>query len=866
MIDMAKLLAKQPNVTVTIVTTPLNAIRYGATLTGLIETGLPVRFLELPFPAAEAGLPEGCESTDKIPSMDLVPNFLAAIGMLQHKLEERYDMIKPVPSCVISDKYMSWTGDFADKYKLPRIMFDGMSCFTQLCYNNLYEHKVFQGLNDSDPFVVPGLPDRIELTRKQLPAEFNPSSVDTSEFRQRARDAEVRAYGVVINSFEELEYEYVKEYKKLRGGKVWCIGPLSLCDSDNLAQSQRGNKAAIDEEQCIKWLDSHKPDSVVYACFGSLVRVNTPQLIELGLGLEASNSPFIWVIKSVHREKEVEDWLAESGFEERVKDRGLIIRGWAPQVLILSHPSVGGFLTHCVVAGTRLWNPCAQFAEQFINEKLVVQVLGIGVGVGADSVVHVGEEDLSGVKVKSESVKNAIEKLHFLVVPLGSPGHYIPTIDLAKLLAQHGVKVTIVTTPVNTIRFGSILDQAIQSGLPISFLELQLPYMKFGLPEGCESLDDLPDLSLGHDLFLAQSSLQQEVEQYIERLNPRPSCILSGTFLLWTCETAKKFQIPRIVFDGMNCFTQMCNHVLYLSKLSFLFNSGSKDVKDFSEKLRKSESEAFGVVINSFYELEPKYADAYQKIKKDKAWCVGPLSLCHKYAAEKVQRGNRSSISENECIKWLDSQENESVIYACLGSISRIEPVQLIELALALESSKKPFIWVVRAGHKTEKIEKWIDEEGFAERTKDRALLIRGWAPQLLVLSHPAVGAFLTHCGWNSALEGISAGVPMVTWPQFQEQFYNEKLLVQVLRIGVSVGVQKVVHLGEEEKSGVVVKSEDLRKAIEMVMVDGKESEDRRKRARDLGKMANEAIEEGGSSYRNMTRLIQDIRNQYNTN
>ncbi|KAI3822551.1 hypothetical protein L1987_10142 [Smallanthus sonchifolius] len=417
---------------------------------------------------------------------------------------------------------------------------------------------------------------------------------------------------------------------------------------------------------------------------------------------------------------------------------------------------------------------------------------------------------------KSQTLKMALEQshqLHFLVIPIGSPGHYIPTIDMAKLLAQHGVRVAIVTTPVNALRFGSILDQAIQSGLLISFLEFQLPYMKFGIPEGCESMDDLPNMGLALDLFHAHSSLQQEVEQYIEKLHPKPSCILSGSFLLWTAETANKFQIPRIMFDGMNCFTQMCNQVLYHSKV---------------------------------YES------------------VGPLSLCHKDALEKVRRGNRSSINKDECIKWLDSQENSSVIYACLGSISRVEPVQLIELALALESSKIPFIWVVRAGHKTEKIEKWIDKEGFEGRTKDRALLIHRWSPQVLVLSHPAIGGFLTHCGWNSALEGISAGV-MVTWPQFQEQFYNEKLLVQVLRIGVSVGAQKFVHLGEEEKSGVVVKSEAFRKAIEMVMEDAKESEDRRKRAKELGKMANEAIEEGGSSHLNITRLIQDIRNQSST-
>ncbi|KAI3822549.1 hypothetical protein L1987_10140 [Smallanthus sonchifolius] len=342
-------------------------------------------------------------------------------------------------------------------------------------------------------------------------------------------------------------------------------------------------------------------------------------------------------------------------------------------------------------------------------------------------------------------------QLHFLVIPMGSPGHYIPTIDMAKLVAQHGVRVNIVTTPVNAFRLGSILDQAIQSGM-----------------------------------------------------------------------------------------------------------------SDFNEKLQVSESEAYGVVVNSFEELEQGYVGEYQKVKGDKVWCIGPLSLCHKDESEKVQRGKKSSINKNECLKWLDSQENSSVIYACLGSVNRIEPARFIELALALESSKRPFIWVVRAGHKTEKIEKWIDEVEFEERTKDRGLLIHGWAPQLLILSHPAIGGFLTHCGWNSTLEGVSAGVPLVTWPQFQQQFYNEKLVVQVLRVGVSVGAQKTVW-GDEDKSGEVVKREEFIKAIEMVMEEGKEGEERRKRAKEFGKMANKAIEEGGSSCRNMTRLIEDIRNQSST-
>ncbi|GKA74004.1 UDP-glycosyltransferase 73C6-like protein [Tanacetum coccineum] len=427
---------------------------------------------------------------------------------------------------------------------------------------------------------------------------------------------------------------------------------------------------------------------------------------------------------------------------------------------------------------------------------------------------------------------------------------------MAKLLAQNGVRVTIVTTPISVVRFGSILDQAIQSGLPICFLELPLQYTDFGLPEGCESVDDLPNLSYAKALTEGYASLQKEVEQYIEKLDQRPDCIVSDTYLLWPGETAKKFQIPRVIFDGMNCFTQLCNHIIDVSKvhesvgeselfvvpglpdrieltrsqLPFMFNSGTRDGGDFNEKVKISEAEAYGVVINSFQELETSICYIIRK-SKEISLCIGSFyRSCLKEEPEKVQRGNKSSINKNECLKWLDSQEKGSVIYACLGSLSRIEPTQLVELALALEASKKPFIWVVRAGPKTDKIVKWIDEEGFEERTKERGLLIRGWAPQLLVLSHPAIGGFLTHCGWNSILEGVSAGVPMVTWLQFQEQFYNEKLIVQVLRIGVSVGAQNVVHFGEEEKSGVVVKCDEFKNAIETLMEEGEEKKKKKKK------------------------------------
>ena len=212
------------------------------------------------------------------------------------------------------------------------------------------------------------------------------------------------------------------------------------------------------------------------------------------------------------------------------------------------------------------------------------------------------------------------------------------------------------------------------------------------------------------------------------------------------------------------------------------------------------------------------------------------------------------------CLEWLDLQQPKSVVYACLGSLCNLTTSQLIELALAMEATNKPFIWVIRDGKNLHELENWIEEEGFEERNKDKGLIIRGWAPQVLILSHPAVGGFVTHCGWNSTLEAITAGMPMITWPLFADQFLNEKLVTHVLKVGVSLGVEVAMKFGEEEKIGVLVKKEDIKNGICMVM-DEEEEESRKRRARviELSKMAKRAVEKGGSSYLNMSLLIQQI-------
>ena len=480
-------------------------------------------------------------------------------------------------------------------------------------------------------------------------------------------------------------------------------------------------------------------------------------------------------------------------------------------------------------------------------------------------------------------------QLNFVLCPLMAQGHMIPMTDIARILAQHGVTVTIITTPHNAARFTSTLARSIESGSRIRLVEVQFPYKEAGLPEGCENLDMLPSLGNSLSFFNASNTLQQPVEKLLEELTPPPSCIISDMCLPYTANIATKFNIPRISFLGQSCFSLLCLYNLgvhkilqkiatenvyfvlpgipdriEMTKAQIPGQRGERDEewKEFYAKTAAAEGASYGVVMNSFEELEPAYASGYKNARNGKVWCIGPVSLSNKDHLDKAERGKKASIDEHYCLKWLDLQKPKAVIYVCLGSICNLTSLQLIELGLALEASNRPFIWVIREGSHLEALEKWIKEDEFEERTKGQGLVIRGWAPQVLILSHPSVGAFLTHCGWNSTLEAICAGVPMVTWPLFGDQFFNEKLIVQILRIGVSVGVETPVKWGEEEETGVLVKKENVERAIHKLMDETKESEERRKRVKELAEMAKVAVEEGGSSHSNVTLLIQDIMQQ----
>ncbi|GMI79971.1 don-glucosyltransferase 1, UDP-GLUCOSYL TRANSFERASE 73C5 [Hibiscus trionum] len=476
-------------------------------------------------------------------------------------------------------------------------------------------------------------------------------------------------------------------------------------------------------------------------------------------------------------------------------------------------------------------------------------------------------------------------KPHFVLFPFMAQGHLIPMVDIGRMLAQRSVIVTIVTTPHNAGRVEKSIARAVKSGCHIRILQLRFPGKEVGLADGVENIDMLHSIEDFIKFYAAVNKMEDAAQRLFQNLTPSPTCIISDINLYYTRKIATKFRVPRISFHGFCCFSLVCVHNVNSSKILEEVNSdyeyftvpGLPDKvemtaaqiplnpvdpwEDIFGPLLEADRAAYGVIINTFEELEPAYVKEYRKVRK--AWCIGPVSLGHKdESSDKAERGNKASIDEQECLKWLDSQDPNSVIYACLGSISTINSPELIELGLGLEASEMPFIWVLRGNNTpSNEVETWIKEDGFKERTKGRGLVVKGWAPQVLILSHPAVGGFLTHCGWNSTIEGISSGHPLITLPFIGDQFCNEKLAVQILKIGVGLGSDKPTMFGDE-KSAFTLEKENVKNAILQLMDEGNEGIERRKRAKEFGDMAKKAVEMGGSSYCNITLLIQDIIQQ----
>ena len=162
----------------------------------------------------------------------------------------------------------------------------------------------------------------------------------------------------------------------------------------------------------------------------------------------------------------------------------------------------------------------------------------------------------------SETTQQCSPPLHFVLFPFMSQGHMIPMVDIARLLAQRGVTITIVTTPHNANRFKSVLNRAIQSGLPIHLVEVKFPSQESSSSEVHENIDLLDSLGASMPFFKSIIMLEEPVENLFKEIEPRPSCIIADMCLPFTNRIAKNFGIPKIIFHGMCCFNLLCMHIM----------------------------------------------------------------------------------------------------------------------------------------------------------------------------------------------------------------------------------------------------------------------------------------------------------------
>ncbi|CAI0459343.1 unnamed protein product [Linum tenue] len=191
--------------------------------------------------------------------------------------------------------FFPWTAESAAKFGIPRLLFHGTSYFALSAGAAVAAHEPQSRVSsDTEPFPLPGLPHEIRLTKRQLPPSAGGGGeVDfMSEFFGRVRETNSEGYGTVVNSFYELEPDYADHFRNALGRKAWHVGPVSLANADVEDKANRGKQAAIDQDECLKWLGSRERNAVVYMCFGSGSNFGAEQLREIAVGMEASGQQF----------------------------------------------------------------------------------------------------------------------------------------------------------------------------------------------------------------------------------------------------------------------------------------------------------------------------------------------------------------------------------------------------------------------------------------------------------------------------------------------------------------------------------------------------------------------------------------------
>ncbi|KAL1225801.1 UDP-glycosyltransferase 85A1 [Cardamine amara subsp. amara] len=476
-------------------------------------------------------------------------------------------------------------------------------------------------------------------------------------------------------------------------------------------------------------------------------------------------------------------------------------------------------------------------------------------------------------------VVRTAQKPHVVCVPYPAQGHINPMMKVAKLLHVRGFHVTFVNSVYNHNRFLRSRGPNALDGLP-SFRFESIPD---GLPE--------TDVDTTQDITALCESTEKHClapfKELLQRLNaednvPPVSCIVSDGVMSFTLDAAEELGVPEVLFwtTSACAFMAYLHFYLFIEKgisplkdesyltkehldttIDWIPSMKNLKLKDIPSFIRTTNSDDFmfnfalreterakrasAIILNTFDDLDHDIVQSMQSILPP-VYSVGPVHLlANREIEEDSEIGKvRSSLwkEEMECLAWLDTKTQNSVVYVNFGSITVMTAKQLVEFAWGLAGCGKEFLWVIRPDLVVG--EEAVVPPEFLTETADRSMLA-SWCPQEKVLSHPAIGGFLTHNGWNSTLESLSGGVPMVCWPFFADQQTNCKFCCDEWEVGIEIG-------GD-------VKREEIEEVVRELM-DGEKGKKMRDKAEEWRRLAEKATENrDGSSAMNFGTVVSKI-------
>ncbi|XP_074263512.1 UDP-glycosyltransferase 92A1-like [Silene latifolia] len=472
---------------------------------------------------------------------------------------------------------------------------------------------------------------------------------------------------------------------------------------------------------------------------------------------------------------------------------------------------------------------------------------------------------------------------HIILIPFMAQGHLRPFLHLAlSLSSRTHYTITLLTTPLNA----EILRESLNNTIPTTTAKInhiiisELPYngQDYNLPPNIENTDKLP-LTLVINMFHSASSLEPHLDAFLTRHvahhHRPPVAIIFDNFLGWADRVARKFNSVGIAFStcgayGTAAYSSVWGNLPHRSTDEDEFRvpgfpadrrfrrdqlhpfiriaDGTDAWSTFFQPQISMSMQSSGWLVNSVEEVEPLGFEILRNYLKLPVWAIGPLV------------SSPQSSPNDKCIKWLNTKEKDTVLYISFGSQNTINPAQMMELAAGLEMSGKSFLWVIRPPFgfdiNGDFQPEWLPV-GFEDRVmkSEQGMLVHKWAPQLEILSHVAVGGFLSHCGWNSVLEGLREGVPIIGWPLAAEQSYNSKMLVEEL------GVSAELARGVDGEVGRV----KVKKVVETVLdrAEGSVGWAMKMAAVDVGRKLRGALEVGevvkGSSVKGMDDFVEFV-------